>query len=124
MKKVFIHGALEPKGHYSPAVISGGIVYVSGQIAVDPFNGEEKTSSITEQTNRCLENILLILKEAGTSIDRIVKVTIFVSDQGMWHEVNEAYKAFMGDHKPARAIIPVNNFRGNFAVEIEAIAEV
>lgn len=114
----------EPKGHYSPAVVHNGLVFVSGQLAIDPATGEEKTGSIEEQTEQCLRNVESVLKEAGSDLGHVLKMTLFVSDENLWGAVNETYKRILGEHKPARAIIPVGKFRGSFLIEVEAIAAV
>lgn len=113
----------EPAGHYSPAVVSNGLVFVSGQVAADPVTGEATGGSIEEQTERCLKNLEQVLKAAGSGLERLVKVNIFISDESLWGPVNEVYKRFLGDHRPARAIIPSRDFRKPFLIEVEAIAE-
>jgi 2-iminobutanoate/2-iminopropanoate deaminase len=113
-----------PKGHYSPAVVHNGLVFVSGQLAVDPFTGEEKTSSIEEQTEQCLRNVESVLQEAGSDLGHVLKMTLFVADESLWGAVNETYKRVLGEHRPARAIIPVGRFRGDFLIEVEAVAAV
>ena len=123
MKKVKPENFHEPVGHYSPAVISNGFVFVSGQLAVDPVTGETTGGSIEAQTERCLRNLELVLEAAGSGLDKVVKMTLFVSDESYWAAVNETYKKILGDHRPARAIIPVGDFREPFLIEIEAVAE-
>ena len=123
MKKIKPDDFKDPAGHYSPAVISNGFVFVSGQIAADPETGEVIGGSIEQQTEVCLANLERVLDAAGSGLDRLVKVTIFVSDEDHWGAVNETYKRVLGDHKPARAIIPVGDFREPLLIEIEAIAE-
>jgi reactive intermediate/imine deaminase len=122
MKKIKIPNAQEPHGHYSPAVIHNGLIFVSGQLAVDPETGEEKTGSIEAQTEQCLKNVRAILAAAGSDLNNVLKMTIYVSGEDLWGAVNETYSRILGPHKPARAIIPVGDFRGNFLIEIEAIA--
>ncbi len=124
MKKIKIPNTSGPKGHYSPAVVHNGLIFVSGQLPIDPETGEEKTDSIETQTEQCLRNVEDLLKEAGSDLGGVLKFTIFVSDESLWEAVNETYKKIMGRHKPARAIIPVGKFRGDFLIEIEAIAAV
>lgn len=113
-----------PKGHYSPAIAHNGLIFVSGQLAIDPETGEEKTESIEAQTEQCLLNVEQVLLAAGSDLQHVLKFTIFVSDASLWGAVNETYKRILGEHKPARAIIPVGKFRGDFLIEIEAIAAV
>lgn len=124
MKKIKLPNAPEPQGHYSPAVEYNGLIFVSGQLAVNAETGEEITDSIEMQTEQCLRNVEAVLKEAGSDLGQVLKFTIFVSDDSLWEAVNETYKRILGEHKPARAIIPVGEFRGDFLIEIEAIAAV
>lgn len=124
MEKIKLPNAPEPKGHYSSAVEHNGLIFVSGQLAVKPETGGEITDSIEAQTEQCLRNIEAVLKEAGSDLNHVLKFTIFVSDENLWEAVNEVYRRVLGKHKPARAIIPVGKFRGDFLIEIEAIAAV
>ncbi|MCS7036460.1 MAG: RidA family protein [Saprospiraceae bacterium] len=112
-----------PKGHYSPAVVHGGLVFVSGQLPIDAA-GEVRLGSVEEQVQLCLQNIETILVAAGSRIDLILKVNIYVSDIALWPRVNAAYAAFMGEHKPARAVIPCSELHYGCAVEIDCIAAV
>lgn len=124
MKKIKPDDFKDPAGHYSPAVVSNGLVFVSGQIAADPETGEVLGGTIEQQAEICLANLERVLNAAGSGLDRLVKVNIFVSDEDHWGPVNEVYKRVLGNHKPARAIIPVGNFREPLLIEIEAVAEV
>lgn len=124
MEKVQLKNAPAPLGHYSPAVVHNGLVFVSGQLAVDPETGEQVTGSIEAQTEQCLKNVERVLREAGSDLQHVLKMTIFVEDEGLWGAVNETYKRVLGEHRPARAIIPVGRFRGDFLIEIEAVAAV
>ena len=114
--------APKPGGHYSQAVIHNGIVYVSGQLPINPFTGEKVPGGIEEQTQQVLENIGIILKDCGSSKKSVIKTTVYVSDISLWGKVNEIYADFFGDHKPARAVVPTRNLHYGFLVEIEAIA--
>lgn len=124
MKKILTNKAPIPVGHYSQGIVHNGLVFVSGQLAINPETGEPVTDSIKAQTERCLRNIEAILLEANSDLNHVLKFTIFVSDESLWGAVNETYKRILGEHKPARAIIPVGKFRGDFLIEIEAIAAV
>ena len=121
MNKIQTDKAPQPKGHYSQAVAHGGLIFVSGQLAVNAA-GEPVTDSIEAQTEQCLRNVEAVLRAAGSDLSRVLKMTVYVSDESLWGAVNETYARVMGAHKPARAIIPVNKFRGDFLIEIEAIA--
>lgn len=124
MEKIKLPNAPEPKGHYSSAVVHNGLIFVSGQLAINAETGEEVTGSIEAQTEQCLRNVETVLLAAESNLNHVLKFTIFVSDENLWSAVNETYKRILGEHKPARAIIPVGKFRGDFLIEIEAIAAV
>ena len=109
-------------GHYSQAVIYNGLVFVSGQLAINPLNGDKLTGSIEEQTEQCLKNIAEILKAAGSDLSRVLKMTIYISDIEFWSTVNTVYARIMGDHRPARAVVPVNELHYGFKIEIETVA--
>ena len=111
-----------PGGHYSQAVIHNGLIYISGQLPINPFSGEKVNGSIEEQTQQILDNIDIILKDAGTGRKNVIKCTVYVSDISLWGNVNEVYSSFFGKHKPARAVVPVKDLHFGFKIEIEAIA--
>ena len=111
-----------PGGHYSQAVVYNGLVFVSGQLAIDPQTGQRLTGSIEEQTEQCLKNIGQILKAAGSDLTRVLKMTVYISDIELWSAVNAVYARVMGDHRPARAVVPVKELHYGFKIEIEAVA--
>jgi 2-iminobutanoate/2-iminopropanoate deaminase len=114
--------APEPAGHYSQAIIYGGIVYVSGQLAIDPQTGEKQLGSIEAQTEQTLKNVGEVLKACDSDLGRVLKMTIYISDMGLWGAVNSVYARVMGAHRPARAVVPVKDLHHGFQIEIEAIA--
>lgn len=111
-----------PAGHYSQAVVYNGLVFVAGQLAIDPQTGERKLGSIEEQTEQVLKNVSEILKAAGSDMKLVLKMTVFVADIGLWERVNEVYSRVMGEHRPARAVIPTRELHHGFLIEIDAIA--
>jgi 2-iminobutanoate/2-iminopropanoate deaminase len=111
-----------PAGHYSQAVVYNGLVFVAGQLAIDPKTGERKIGSIEEQTEQVLSNVSEILKAAGSDLARVLKMTLFVADIALWERVNEVYSRMLGEHRPARAVIPTRDLRHGFLIEIDAIA--
>lgn len=113
-----------PAGHYSQATVHNGIVYVSGQLSIDPRTGERLLGSIDVQTRQVLDNISAILKASGSDLSRVLKMTVYVADIGSWDAVNRVYAEVMGDHRPARAVVPTSNLHYGFQIEIEAIAAV
>ena len=111
-----------PGGHYSQAVIHNGIVYVAGQLPIDPADRHAPPGDAAEQTRRAMENVRNVLEAAGSGLDKILQVTVYVADISMWGEVNRVYTEVMGDHRPARAVVPVPNLHFGFLIEIQAIA--
>jgi 2-iminobutanoate/2-iminopropanoate deaminase len=124
MKVISTPNAPQPAGHYSQAIVHGGTVYVSGQLAVDPQTGEKQLGSIEEQTEQALKNVAAILKVANSGVDRVLKTTLYISDIELWGRVNEVYSRFFGEHRPARAVVPTKELHYGFQIEIEAIAAV
>ena len=116
--------APKPGGHYSQGVVHNGLVFVSGQLAIDPVTSEKKLGSIEEQTEQALANVHGILKASGSDWDKVLKMTLFVSDINLWGAVNEVYIRVLGENRPARAIIPCGPLHYGFLIEIEAVAAV
>ena len=113
-----------PAGHYSQAVVHNGIAYVAGQLPGDPDDPDAPyPPSVEAQTERVLANIQAVLEAAGSDLSRVLQMTIYVSDIEYWGPVNAAYGRVMGDHRPARAIVPVKDLKGA-ALEVQAIAAV
>jgi len=123
VKLVFTEKAPVPAGHYSQAVVHGGLVYVSGQLPVVPGGGPPP-EEIEGQAQRALLNLEAVLKGAGSSLDRVLQVTVYVSDISMWDRVNAVYARMFGDHRPARAVVPTRELHFGFLVEIDAVAAV
>jgi 2-iminobutanoate/2-iminopropanoate deaminase len=111
-----------PGGHYSQAVVYNGLVFVAGQLSIDPRTGEKRLGSIEEQTEQALNNVAAILKAANSDLSRVLKMTVYVSDIDLWSRVNEVYARVMGEHRPARAVIPTGDLHYGFLIEIEAVA--
>ena len=124
MKEVRTNDAPPPAGHYSQAIEHNGLVYVSGQLPIDPKREEKDVGSIEEQTEQVLRNLDAILKKANSDRDHVLKVTVYVSDIALWARVNSVYARFFGDHRPARAVVPTRELHFGFQIEIEAIAAV
>ncbi|MGH2736227.1 MAG: RidA family protein [Actinomycetota bacterium] len=113
--------APEAAGAYSQAISANGLVFCSGQIAMTP-EGEQITGPVAEQTRRCLENLKAVLEAAGSDLDRVVKVTAFLTDMNEFLEFNDAYGEFFGGEPPARATIGVAALPKGARVEVECIA--
>ncbi len=109
---------------YSQAIRFGDLVFVSGQIAIDPATNDVVAGGIGEQTERVLASLRAILEEAGTSLANVVKTTIFLVDLGDFTAMNEVYGRHMGDVFPARATVQVAALPSGALIEIDAIAHI
>ena len=122
MKTIETANAPQAIGPYSQGKISGGMLYLSGQIPLDPASGAVAGTDITAQTKQVLENIQALLQEAGTDFSAVVKTTCFLADMGDFAVFNELYaQKFVS--KPARSCVAVKTLPKNVLVEIEVIAE-
>ena len=122
MRSIQPSGQPTPKGHYSPGVEHNGLIFVSGQLPMDLTTRQPFTGSIEEQTELALRNVEAVLNEAGSDLGHVIQMTIYVSDIELWDGVNTAYARVMGDHRPARAVIPVKDLHFDTKIEIAAIA--
>ena len=111
-------------GPYSQAIKAGGIVFASGQIPIDPKTGEFVAGGIGEQTERVLKNLAAVLEAAGSSLDQVVKTTVFLADMKDFAAMNEVYGRFFSGVTPARATVAAAGLPRDARVEIEAIAVV
>ena len=109
-------------GPYSQAINTGPLVYVSGQIPFDPATGEIVPGDVQDQTRQSLKNVREVLLAAGSSMDKIVKATVFITDMNDFPRVNEVYAEFFPENPPARACVEVSRLPKDVKVEIEAIA--
>jgi 2-iminobutanoate/2-iminopropanoate deaminase len=107
---------------YSQAIRAGGLVFVSGQLALEPGHTELKGGSAAEQTEQVFANLRAILEAAGSGLDRLVKTTVFLQDLGDFAAMNEVYARHVGDAPPARSTVEVAKLPSGALVEIEAIA--
>jgi 2-iminobutanoate/2-iminopropanoate deaminase len=124
MKIIRSEQVAPPGGHYSHAVVHGGTAYVSGQLGRGPGMTDSEAGDIEAQTRRCLGNIEAILRAAGSDLQQLLKVTIYVSDISLWPAVNAVYAQILGSHRPARAVVPTRELHFGALIEIEAIAAV
>lgn len=124
MERVVTKDAPAPAGHYSQGIAHGGLVYVAGQLGKEPARPDGPPGTVEVQTERALRNVEAVLLAAGSDLAHLLQVTVYVSDADLWGRVNAAYARIMGDARPARAIVPVKEFRGGWQVEIAAIAAV
>jgi len=123
MKVIQTNAAPAAIGPYSQAIVSGNLVFTSGQIPLSPQDGQVSGSSITEQTERVIKNLEAVLEAAGSSFAKVVKTTCFLADMNDFAAFNEVYaKYFTG--KPARSTVAVKQLPKSVLVEIEAAAEI
>jgi 2-iminobutanoate/2-iminopropanoate deaminase len=122
MKTIQPAGQPQPKGHYSPGIEHGGLIFVSGQLPMSLDTRAPFTGDIGEQTELALRNVEAVLKAGGSDLQHVLQMTIYVSDMELWGAVNAKYSEVMGDHRPARAIVPVKDLHFDTKIEIQAIA--
>ena len=120
--RVQSEGAPKAIGPYSQAIKANGLVFASGQIPLDPASGQIVEGDIAQQTERVLNNLKAVLEAAGTSLDRVVKTTVFLADLGDFGAMNEAYGRFFGDPPPARSTVEVSRLPRDARIEIDVIA--
>ncbi len=109
-------------GPYSQAVKTGNMVFCSGQIPIDPTTGEFVSNNVAEQTHQVLTNLGAVLEAAGTSLNNVVKTTVFLADMNDFTAMNEIYAKFFSDNKPARATVQAARLPRDARVEIDCIA--
>jgi len=114
-------GAPAAIGPYSHAVRAGELLFCSGQIPLDPATGEIVDGGAAEQARRCLENLTAVCRAAGTTLERAVRMTIYMTDLGAFGDVNEVYGSFFGEEPPARVTVGVAQLPRGAAVEIDAV---
>lgn len=113
----------ENKGHYTAGVISNGMLYVSGQLSIDPDTREVCPGDIRDHARLALDNVDRVLKHAGVRRDQVVMCRVYTPDVNYWGPINEVYAEFFGEHKPARVIVSTTTLHFGCLVEIEAVAE-
>ena len=111
-------------GSYSQAVAHNGWLYLSGQIPLDPATGQLIEGDVAAQTERVLENLKAVLEAAGSSLDRVLKTTVYLKDLGEFARMNEVYGRYFPENPPARATVEVARLPREARVEIEAVAAI
>lgn len=122
LKSIHTDRAPAAIGPYSQAIVVDGWVFCSGQIPLDPGTGELLKGSVAEQTELVLTNLRAVLEAAGSSLDHVVKTTVFLSDMKTFAEMNEVYEKHFADHRPARAAVQAAALPKSCDVEIECVA--
>ena len=111
-----------PGGHYSHAVCAGGFVFVSGQLPIAPDGTKLNDASFERQAQQVLDNVAHALQAAGSSVDRLTQVRVYVTEIASWPAFNAIYAAWAGAARPARAVVPVPELHYGFKIEVEAVA--
>jgi 2-iminobutanoate/2-iminopropanoate deaminase len=124
LRRVHTDHAPAAIGPYSQAIVVDGWVFCSGQIPLDPKTGELLKGSVAEQTDLVLHNLRSVLEAAGSSLDRVVKTTVFLSDMHTFAEMNEVYARHFAEHRPARAAVQAGALPKFCDVEIECVARI
>jgi 2-iminobutanoate/2-iminopropanoate deaminase len=98
------------------------LVYVSGQLPIEPQTGEKILDSIEAQTEQVMKNLKAILEAAGSSLSQVIKTTVYIADIQLWDRVNQVYARYFGEHRPARSVVPTRSLHHGFLIEMEAMA--
>lgn len=122
MKTISTNKAPAPAGHYAQAISHKGLIYVSGQLPINPQTGEKILGDIADQTCQVLKNVSAILEEANSSLSAVLKATVYISDIALWDDVNTVFAEFFSDHRPARVVVPTRELHFGFKVEMEVTA--
>lgn len=122
IESVSAPGAPPPGGHYSPAVRHGGLIYVSGQLGIRPDGSHTSGLSFEAQARQALQNLFALLAAAGSSPDRILRITAYIVGVENWPAFNGVYADMMGAARPARSVVPTPQLHHGYLVEIDAIA--
>ena len=123
MKTINTNKAPEALGPYSHAMVVNNLVFTSGQIPLDT-EGNIVSSDVKEQTKQVLENLSVVLEEAGSDLNSVVKATIFISDMNEFQQINEVYGSYFNEHQPARSCVEVSRLPKDVKVEIELVGKV
>jgi 2-iminobutanoate/2-iminopropanoate deaminase len=121
MKIINSERAPKAVGPYSQAVVANGFIFCAGQIGIDPQRGD-LLDGVENQTHQAIKNLQAVLEEAESSLEHIVKTTIFIQDMNDYAKINEIYGSYFNDHKPARATVEVARLPKDALVEIDAVA--
>jgi 2-iminobutanoate/2-iminopropanoate deaminase len=115
-------GMAAPGGHYSHSVVAGGFVFVSGQLPIAPDGSKLNDAPFERQAQQVLDNIAAALTAAGSSVERLVQVRVYVDSTDNWPEFNAIYAQWAGNSRPSRAVVPTGALHYGLKVEVEAVA--
>jgi reactive intermediate/imine deaminase len=124
MKRIILAGRPEPKGHYTPAMEAGGLIFASGLMPIDPVTGKAVDSSFEDQLKVLFANVTALLESAGCDRTDVVRANAYISSISLWDAFNSAYSAYFGAHKPARTVLPVGGkLHHGLDVEMDFVVE-
>ena len=124
MRFIATEDAPPPAGHYSQGIVHHGLVHVSGQLPIDPASGLVLEGDIESQTERTLRNVEAVLLEAGSSLDQVLSLMIFLTDREDWAGVNGVCERMFGVHRPARAVVGGAALKAGCRIEITAVGAI
>ncbi len=122
MQTIVTNDAPKAIGPYSQAVVQGGVVYTAGQIALDPATMELVPGDVSAQTEQVLANLGAVLAAAGSSLEQVIKTTVYLADMADFQAMNAVYSRQFGDHRPARSTVAAAGLPKGARVEIDAVA--
>jgi 2-iminobutanoate/2-iminopropanoate deaminase len=123
LRTIAVDDAPKAIGPYAQGIAAGGFLFTAGQVPLDPATMKLVSGTIAEETNRVFDNLTAILAGAGCRLSDVVKTTVFLTDMGSFAEMNGAYAARFGDHRPARSTVQVGALPAGARVEIEVVAK-
>lgn len=123
LRTIAVDDAPKAIGPYAQGIAAGGFLFTAGQVPLDPGTMKLVSGTIAEETNRVFDNLTAILAGAGCGLGNVVKTTVFLTDMGSFAEMNGAYAARFGEHRPARSTVQVSALPAGARVEIEAVAK-
>ena len=124
MKTVTTPAAPLARGHYSQAIVHGGLVYVAGQLPLVPDAPERRPEGFEAQARQVIANVAAILAAADSGLDQVLRATVYIADVAHWPAFNAIYAECFGSHRPARTVVPVAGLHYGFLVEMDVIAAV
>ncbi len=122
MNAISTDAAPAARGHYSQAIVHGGVAYIAGQLPMVPGDPERRLAGFDAQARQVIANVLGIVEAAGSSRELILRTTVYIADIAHWPAFNAIYAEMLGPHRPARTVVPVAQLHYGYLVEMDAIA--
>ena len=124
MRTVATPRAPAARGHYSQALVHGGVAYIAGQLPIDPDDPARRLADFESQARQVIANVLAIVEAAGSAPEGILRATVYITDIAHWPAFDRIYAEMLGGHKPARTVVPVAQLHYGYLVEMDAMAAV